>query len=183
MISPRLALNYICDVHKHTFAACARTVAMGQSEHPACDSISCGEVWGQPSSTVTSKKNATADENKSSFAQDGPVFSVSRVTLLWPVCRCTCGSCCASCCRASTSTCSGSGRTASSCSSATAGSCCASSESSLTPRHCACGRPAGPTTRSGQSPQHARRQVCETKVKHVRLRGEFCPTAAPNVWM
>lgn len=33
VISPRLVLNYICYVHKHTFSACAQTVAMGKTQH------------------------------------------------------------------------------------------------------------------------------------------------------
>lgn len=69
-----------------------------------------------------------------------------------PASRCTCGSCCASCCHVFTSTWPGSGRTASNSSSAIAGSCSALRESSPTPRPCACGRRAGHTTRSGQSP-------------------------------
>ncbi len=85
---------------------------------------------------------------------------------LWPALRCTCGSCCVSCCPASTSTSPGWGRTACSCSSAIAGSCSASSESSPTPRLCVCGRPAGHTTRSGQS--------LTASFAYTSLREELC---------
>lgn len=102
-----------------------------------------------------------------------------------PPLRCTCGSCCVSCCPASTSTSPGWGRTASSCSSAIAGSCSASNESSPTRRLCACGRPAGHTTRSGQSLNcsFAYTSLWEELCINECTEAFVCSTTAPNfVW-
>lgn len=89
-------------------------------------------------------------------------------------CRCTYVSCCASCCRAFTCTWPGWGRTAYSCSSAIAGYCSASSESSPTQKLCACGRPAGHTTRSVQSLNgtFAYARLWE-KTLHITTQGVF----------
>lgn len=91
--------------------------------------------------------------------------------------RCTYGSCCASCCPAFTSIWPGSGRTASSCFSATAGYYSALNESSLTQRLCACGRPAGHTTRSGAKSKWL---LCMHKKVHKLVHRDIWQYSATN---